>query len=337
MSAARTAKGGVPDAAMPPGPEAAEALHCNRLWHDPPVTPALSIVSPVFRNDPSALLSALARECTARPDLPVELVVVDDGSGDPALIERLMSAVMAFPAPAKLIGFAANQGRARARNRLIAGARAPYLLFLDSDMLPDQPDFLSAWTALITRVSPAIAYGGFSTLQASRAPELALARALAERIDCLPARDRTERGGLAVATSNLLVRADITQAVPFDDGFSGWGWEDVDWALRAVGAGFAVAHVDIPATHLGLDEPQTLLAKFRQAGPNFRHIVKRHPLMLSLPSTRAARILARVPLLGALTGAVRTLALSPRLPLMVRTRAARVWRAAHAAMSLKGG
>lgn len=309
----------------------------TRNAHWAAAVPRISVLSPVFRNDPGRLLDSLARECAARPDPAVELVVVDDGSGDPALLTRIAAAVLAFPGAATLVAFDSNRGRSAARNRLMQEARAPYLLFLDSDMLPDRPDFLAAWEELIGRVDPAIAYGGFSTLQVPQDPKLALARALAERIDCLKARDRMSRGGVAVATSNLLVRADIMQTVPFDDGFSGWGWEDVDWALRAVQAGYAVAHVDIPATHLGLDEPEVLLGKFAQAGPNFRHLVDRHPMMLALPSSKVVRTLALVPGVGVLRAPIRWLALTAALPLAVRSRAARVWRALHAAVALRAG
>lgn len=295
----------------------------------------LSILSPVFRFDPSALIAALATASKAAPDLAVELVLVDDGSGDPALLEQLEQAVLAFPAPASLVAFTANQGRSAARNRLTLEARAPYLLFLDCDMLPDSADFLVRWRQLIETAAPAIAYGGFTTLQVPHEPRLALARALAERVDCLPAAERTARGGVAVATSNLLVRAEILRAVPFDAGFQGWGWEDVDWALRAHAAGHPVLHVDIPATHLGLDEPRTILRKFAQAGPNFAHMLMRHPQMQALRSTRVIRALASLPGLGLLAAPLHALAVNETVPMGVRSRAARGWRALHAALALR--
>lgn len=306
----------------------------NAAW-DQAGPRALSILSPVYRFDPSALVTALAKACQAAPDLAVELVLVDDGSGDPALLAKLEAAVMAFPAPASLVAFTANQGRSAARNRLTVEARAPWLLFLDCDMLPDSTDFLARWHQLIADTAPPIAYGGFTTVQVPDEPRLALARALAERVDCLPAAERTARGGVAVATSNLLVRADILRAVPFDAGFQGWGWEDVDWALRAHAAGHPVLHVDIPATHLGLDEPGTVLRKFAQAGPNFAHMLARHPQMRTLRSTRVIQTLASLPGVGLLAGPLHVLAVSEAVPMGLRSRAARGWRALHAALALR--
>jgi Glycosyl transferase family 2 len=293
----------------------------------------LSIVSPTWRHDPKALLDALAREAGS---LPVELVVIDDGSGDPVLAQSLRDQIEAFPAPARVILLTSNVGRSRARNRLIQEAQAEYLLFLDSDMLPDAPDFLAQWMDLLTKRGPDVAYGGFSVKQVPDLPKLRLARALALRMDCQNANARSMRGVMAVATSNLLVRASVLQQVPFDSGFSGWGWEDAEWAVRA-NARFGVIHVDIPATHMGLDPAEVILKKFAQAGPNFALAAQRHPQMLATQGSRVAVRLARLPkpLIHTLVPAFQTIALWEGLPIRMRSTFARLFRAAHAALGLK--
>jgi hypothetical protein len=318
-----------------PAPVPTECLHANALFNRGSAKPPLlSIVSPTWRHDPEALTAALAREAGS---LPVELVVVDDGSGEPALIESLKRQIDAFPAPARLIILELNVGRSQARNRLIAAARAGYLLFLDSDMLPDADDFLHRWLDLMERQAPDVAYGGFSVLQVPDLPELRLARALALRMDCQGAAARNLRGVMAVATSNLLVRASVLQAVPFDSGFAGWGWEDAEWAVRASGR-FGVIHVDNPATHLGLDPAPVILRKFAQAGPNFALAAQRHPAMLQTPGSRVARFLSRLPgpMLAILTPVLKSAVLVEWLPVGLRATSARLFRAAHAALGLKG-
>jgi glycosyltransferase involved in cell wall biosynthesis len=317
-----------------------EQIHANgRFDPDSRDVPLLSIVSPTWRHDPRALLDALAREAAS---LPVELVVVDDGSGDPALAESLIDQIERFPAPARVILLHANIGRSQARNRLITAARSPFLLFLDSDMLPDAPDFLARWLGLIERqgpdlAGPDVAYGGFSVLQVPDTPDLKLARALALRMDCQGAAARNLRGVMAVATSNLLVRASVLRDVPFDAGFSGWGWEDAEWAVRA-STRYGVIHVDNPATHLGLDPAPVILRKFAQAGPNFALAAQRHPAMLNTPGSRVARLLSGLPsvLVAALIPVLQSAALNAWLPVRFRATSARLFRAAHAALGLKG-
>jgi|GEM_PF-1131520 len=298
--------------------------------------PSLSVLMPVYKNDPSRLLTALAKEIGLPRNLPdLELVIVDDGSLMPELSKKIIAGIEAVNAPSKLITFEKNQGRAAARNTLIENSKGSYLLFLDSDMLPDSNHFLADWLEFINKTAPSIAYGGFSMLQASKEPEYALARALASRIDCLNAVQRNARGPLAVATSNLVVRRDIMVEVPFDSDFVGWGWEDVDWALRANIADFSVVHVEIPATHLGIDLDKDIMTKFQKAGPNFRHITNRHPEMLALDSTKAARLLAIFPALDYVAPVVYWFATCKIWPIKIRSKAARLWRSIWAAISLR--
>jgi glycosyltransferase involved in cell wall biosynthesis len=299
-----------------------ETIYTNAVANNSDIE--ISIVTPFHKNDPTLLLSILEEQGR---ELPIELIVVDDGSCSDALTKHVKIMIDVFPAPATLITFHINQGRPAARNRLIKQAKAAYILFLDSDMAPDSESFLRQWLDLIKKTRPTIAYGGFTTLQVSDVPELALARALAERSDCRSARDRVPSGALAVATSNLLVRADIMREVSFDSDFSGWGWEDVDWALRAAEAGFAIAHVPIPATHMGLDPVSVLLDKFAKAGPNFRRIVARHPHMQTTSGTKVAKLLAYLPFQGLFRGLLFATASNEAMPMKWRSRAARLWRA----------
>ncbi|MEN9855186.1 MAG: hypothetical protein RLZZ157_312 [Pseudomonadota bacterium] len=299
-----------------------EALFTNEVAADAPL--ALSIVMPFYRNDPSALLFALSRQVKG---LPVELLILDDGSGDAALLQKVQAQLATCPVPATFIACAHNFGRSHARNRLKQAAKAPYLLLLDSDMLPDSDHFVADWLALIARDAPAVAYGGFSVLQVPDVPELAFARTLAQRSDCQNAQEREKRGVMAVATSNLLVRADILAQVSFDSAFKGWGWEDVEWALRVQKAGHPVQHVDIPATHMGLDRADIILDKFAQAGANFKTFVQLHPDMESFPALRLAMLVRHIPFRGALKALTRAVALHPAVPLPLRCQSARLWRA----------
>ncbi|MFM1977469.1 MAG: hypothetical protein RL145_2315 [Pseudomonadota bacterium] len=306
-----------------------ETIFTNGAKADGPL--ALSIATPFFRNDPSALLDILSSQMAGEA---VELIVVDDGSGDPSLTAKLEATLHPLSVPASLITLHQNQGRSAARNRLIAAAKAPVILFLDSDMAPDAASFVADWLKLARDPTTEIAYGGFSTLQVPDCAALALAKLVAEKADCASAQERQSRGALAVATSNLMVRKTILDETPFDAGFSGWGWEDVDWALRADAKGHAVRHVDIPATHLGLDDAATLLDKFAKAGPNFRKMVERHPSMATLPGTKLAQTLARVPGRTLIKAVLKALVLSEALPLGLRALGARLWRALWAADAL---
>ncbi|RZJ00640.1 MAG: glycosyltransferase [Brevundimonas sp.] len=296
----------------------------NRAWSA--ATPTISVLTPFLRDDPSELLAALDLEAGALAGA-VEIVLLDDGTGDPALTARLTDQIAAMALPVQLITLTQNEGRSGGRNRLATAARGRFLLFLDSDMRPDSPTFLGAWAELARHESPAVAFGGFSLDQAPTDARYAVHRALAAKSECLRANVRRLQPEKYVYTSNLLVRRDVFEAEAFDPGFTGWGWEDVEWAMR-VARRFEVVHVDNPATHMGLDTVAALAGKYEQAAPNFRRMVDRHPeVVAAYPSYKAARLLKRVPGLPILRALVRRGALSGVLPTKLRAFSLRLYRA----------
>ena len=289
--------------------------------------PRLSVLIPFLRDDPSALLNMLETESG---DLAgaVELVVLDDGTGDAALSRRLETQVSGMTLPVRLITLTANEGRAIGRNRLATAARGDFLLFLDSDMRPDHPSFLHRWLVEACDRNPAVAFGGFSLKQASTDRRFALHRAMAVQSECLDHVQRAKTPEKYVYTSNLLVRRDVFDSEAFDPAFTGWGWEDVEWAMR-VSRKHPVAHVDNPATHMGLDTAADLARKYEQSAPNFARVSALHPdIVGAYPSHRVARLLKRVPGLGLWRPMMKAAALAEGLPVGWRAFSLRLYRAA---------
>jgi len=319
----------------PPAPSSTTGARATQddevTWTGPVEGPAdLSILVPTFRDDPVALIKALA---TCHGVRRTELVVYDDGSGDPEQTARNKLALGAYAGPSRLISAARNRGRSHARNRLRALARGDWLLLLDADMLPDAPDFLTLYTDATARDgAPRLIAGGFSLDQASVTPDTRLHAAQARMSDCLDAARRARTPGRFVFTSNILVHREILARVGFDDGFTGWGWEDVDWGLR-VAAQYPVIHIDNTASHLGLDTDAALLAKHAASAGNFARLASRHPDAVSDMSLyRAARAIKRLgPLIGPFQSGTRGLAQIRTLPDTVRLFALKLHRAAASA------
>jgi glycosyltransferase involved in cell wall biosynthesis len=296
-------------------------LHDNAAWAG--AAPRLSVLIPFFRDDPSRLLTTLDRS-----GVSAEIVALDDGAGDDALARQVISSVESLTLPARFVRLAANEGRASGRNRLAAQARGRHLLFLDADMLPDSDDFLGRWLALIDAEDPAVAFGGFSLDQTPRTRVHAVHRALSLRSDCLPVAERRKAPEKYVFTSNLLIRRDVFEAEPFDANFVGWGWEDVEWGMR-VSRRHPIAHIDNPATHLGLAPAAAMAAKFEQSAANFARVVAAHGDIVSgYPSYRAARALKRAPLRRVWRPWLKAFALAGAGPVGARAFALRLYRAA---------
>ncbi len=309
-----------------------EKIVTNAQWAS--ANPTLSVLTPFLRDDPTPLINALGRNPTG-----AELIILDDGTNDDALADKVAKAIEACPAPACFIRSYDNLGRSRGRNRLIGMARAQHVLFLDADMLPDDDQFLARYDALIRTRNPAVVFGGFSDLHAPANAATALHRALARTSDCRPAAERNLNPGKTICTSNLLVRRDVIEAIQFDEGFKGWGWEDVDWGLRAAEK-FEVLHIDNMATHLGLETPAQLLTKFSRSGGNFQRLAMLHPEEVkAFSSYRAAKFMKHVPSRGLLKKVCSYMAEDPQklIPMQLRLAALKVYRACSYAEHLTGG
>jgi len=283
--------------------------------------PVLSILIPFYRDDPTPLLADLARQTGFDADT-VEIIVCDDGTGDAALTQAITAVLKGR---GSLIGGAENRGRAEARNALCRAARAARLLFLDADMrLPDS-SFVATWLREIETADPDIAFGGFAPPVAVTA-DRALHRAFSQSADGLPAGQRAKDPARSLFTSNLLVKADILTACPFDNGFEGWGWEDMEWAARAA-ARYDSRHIDNPAVHDGLETAETLLERYRRAAGNFARLSALHPgLAARMPLTRWARRMKRLPGSRVLRPIFAMIARSPA-PMAARVAALKLWRA----------
>ena len=283
------------------------AVTQNAGWKT--ATPRVSVLMPFLRDDPSSLLAMLDGEAAAL-DGAVEIVLLDDGTNDAELTGRLAAQIAGMALPCRLISLTANEGRSKGRNRLANAARAGHLLFLDSDMRPDHPHFLAAWVDLVRDSNPAVAFGGFSLLQAPTDARFSVHRSMAARSDCVPHLERAKTPEKYVFTSNLLVRRDVFEAEAFDSAFTGWGWEDVEWAMR-VSRRWPVIHVDNPATHMGLDTTASLAGKYEQSAANFARVVAKHPDIVSgYPSFRVAKTLKRLPMLKTVRPMIKQAALT---------------------------
>ncbi|MBK8199178.1 MAG: glycosyltransferase family 2 protein [Acidobacteria bacterium] len=283
----------------------------------------LAICIPAYRDNASDLIRALS----ALPEASrCALLLYDDGSGDPELAREHTDALAVYPGPTRHEVAAENRGRSFARNWLVANAQSDWILLIDADMRPDQQDFLEAYIAALRSAGgPALIAGGFSVDQANPAPDRRLHYAQSRKSDCVDAAVRQSDPGRYVFSSNVLVHRAIFDSVAFDESFSGWGWEDVEWGLRVADA-FPVIHIDNTATHMGLETDARLLEKFGNSGANFARLVQRHPdAGARMPLLRAAQRVKGIPLLAP---AARTLAAARFLPDPVRVMALKIYRAA---------
>ena len=294
--------------------------------------PVLSVLVPFFRDDPRVLIASLSAQRVAPGR--VRILVMDDGSGDAVLSAQTQAAVDAAALPCTLITSETNRGRSATRNALQDRAATPWVLFLDADMRLDDPLFLQRYLDAIAADTADVLFGGFEVEPRADNADTDLHRVLSHGSDCLSAVARQAAGPQFVASSNLCVRKSVLEAESFDPGFTGWGWEDSEWAAR-VAARFRLRHLDNPAVHLGLETTDTLLSRFASSGANYRRFTEKHPdLAASLPLFRIVTRLARIPGHRLARAPLRAAVRSHAVPTRLRVLALKLWRASHYAEAM---
>ncbi len=281
----------------------------------------LSVVIPTMDKEPllRRTLAAL-RSQDAGPDRSWEIVVVDDGSSD-GTAGFLADEARRGGAPLRVVSPGRNVGRARARNLGVQAARGRWVLFLDDDIVAP-PGLLAAHLDLLEANPDGGTIGRVVT-----APEVVDA----PHFDYLDSRGVGRLGpGPAPArffvTQNAAVPRQAFLAVGgFDEGFAGYGFEDMEVAFRLedrAGVRFRVLAEPCPV-HVHHHTLEQYLAKKVECGrQSLPHLARLHPGRLREMSLHHALEAPGQPGPGPATRLVRALTDGPLGGLLPRWLAA---------------
>jgi glycosyltransferase involved in cell wall biosynthesis len=292
------------------------------------IQPIISILIPTLHCDPSALIVRLA-EISKYDGIDIEVIILDDGSCDDPLTDKITSCLENLSIFATLLTMEVNRGRAAGRNTLAQHAKGKYILFLDADTMPDHANFIKIYHDEIVNNSPVMLIGGFTLKQVSKTPVTRLHHYITGKLDCLPAKARQEGSWRYCFGCNVLIRRDVVLEFSFNEVYRYWGWEDQEWGMR-IAQRYAIRHIDNTVSHLGLDDEITLKRKYAESGKSFLQILGDHPHEMRQTSAYwAYAILGWMPFHKLLIAPVDLLTQWVFLPLSWRARLLRVYRALH--------
>jgi len=251
--------------------------------------PLLSVLIPVWRTCPTALLDSLWQQA-GQFSQPTEILVLDD-SADPACFG--WHELYRHHPGIRIHTFPENLGRSRARNTLLGQAMGKWVLWLDGDLeIPD--GYLNGLMRIIEDgatqpgESGPVICGGIGvepipnrSVTAGEPPvdmRDSLRYRYALRVEAATADRRSRAPYRWVRAAHCLMPAQAARRLSFPDFVEGYGHEDTHWALQMKAAGYVVRHIDHPVLHRGIDSNEVFLEKTRQAVSNLARLWRYDPL-----------------------------------------------------------
>jgi glycosyltransferase involved in cell wall biosynthesis len=235
----------------------------------------LSIIIPVYNWDTGLLVKALTEEIRiAALAESVEILIADDCSDNHFQVVN-RDHVHGF-AYVKYYELGKNIGRAAIRNDLLSRARGTYILFLDADVVPDSPRFLRTYIQYMEKGTPVVC-GGISYRQRilkGRQYDFYLYKGT--KTEWIPAGQRQLVPWRYFFSANVLLKADVLEEISFDERFSGYGYEDIEWGIR-LEEKHGILHIDNTCSHLGLVAKDAAFTRMRNSIDNFIRLKRRHP------------------------------------------------------------
>jgi GT2 family glycosyltransferase len=230
----------------------------------------VSVVVPSYRD--SVRVSMLVRELADQrlPDgWSLEVIVVDDGSGEPHVGDLSRLAGCAF-----VVLLPENVGRSSAVAAGIDSARGELLLVTNSDCLPEGRDFLGQHVKAMSDSEVVASNGpvcGHDGSFWSRYQN----RTMAQR-----ARTMSALPGMVGSTANSCIRRRAYLKVGgLDRGYSGYGFEDRDLLLRLAAVGRMAWTPGAVIKHMDALSLRSVCKKIGEAGRgNSRLFAERHPI-----------------------------------------------------------
>lgn len=216
----------------------------------------ISVVIPVYRDGLRARSAVAAlKEQRLPAGTSLEIVVVDDGSDDDTA-----ALVPADGTTVRLVRLPQNRGRSIARNSGAEASTGAWVVFIDSDCVPADRDFLATHLQLLT--AGAVATTGHVTGVGGGFWERYQHQASLRR-------ERQHASGClgAGSSQNLAVARNVFMtAGGFDAAYHRYGFEDRDLLLRISRFGRVAWANDAMVVHTDVIRLADVVRKMREAG-----------------------------------------------------------------------
>ena len=217
----------------------------------------ISILIPTYNTSCATLVGEIYEQAEIL-GINYEIIVAEDGSTDTACIKANEEALAPLPLGRHLVR-EKNVGRAAIRNFLASESKGTWLLFIDSDMTVNRPDFLQKYLEADDGnvIDGGVSIDGNSSKLGGNLRFLYEKAAAQEHT----AKRRSLRPYHHLHTANLMVRRDVMLSCPFDERFRHYGYEDVLLGKQLRQQRVPILHIDNPLSFSTFEANRAFVSK----------------------------------------------------------------------------
>jgi len=227
----------------------------------------ISVCIPIYCYDTRKLAETIYQQ-SQQLSVPIEIIVIDDGS--PVEWQQLNAPIWHI---ATYITLPTNVGRAAVRNLFLKHSRYEWLLYLDSDVMPVDSNFIFRYLEAI-EVNPIaeVICGGIRMPSRPNDVCRSLRWYYGNKRECRTAKQRQQHPYQSFMTGNFCIKKATLIRYPFDERLRQYGHEDTLLGYRLMQHKVPLLHIDNPVYHLHLEETPAFLHKTEKAVANLYYI-----------------------------------------------------------------
>lgn len=220
----------------------------------------ISILIPTYNYNVYPLVLELHKQCM-ESKIDFEIIVIDDGSNHFLNENRKINSLenCTFEELAKNIGIS------KIRNLIASKAKYDWLLFMDSDNFPANPDFISKYIKKISSTEKNVFFGGVKYLEEKPESEKLLRWKFGHKRETVALSQRIKNPYQTAFVFNFLIRKSVFDSILFDEGISKYGYEDFAFIHTLKNKNIDIQHIENPAYHLNSETSTLFLSKTKTA------------------------------------------------------------------------
>lgn len=234
----------------------------------------LSVLIPTYNYSALDLIRSLHKQLEHQ-NIVYEIICFDNGSASKANIKNEDINKIEnchFEALEK------DGGRSRIKNLLAEKSTYPWLLFLDSDVLPVTKNFIQNYIDATKTRNENVFYGGLKYYDEKPADDKMLRWVYGREREAVPIDKRSLNPQKYFTAANFLIDKRTFEKIKFDETLLEYGHEDTLFALELKKRSIPIAQIDNPVFHLGLDKNEIFLEKIKKSIDNLNYLCRQEKI-----------------------------------------------------------